>query len=129
MSLFVTPHIGDPMKIMNKTKNTCLGSVEIADTFISRFVGLMFKKNIEKGLLLKLPEKRGRRGSAIHMFFMRVPLDVIFVDDKKKVVDIVALKPWQMYMPRTAASYVIELQEGKIKDSNTEIGDILEFIQ
>ncbi|MBC7101350.1 MAG: DUF192 domain-containing protein [Methanobacteriales archaeon] len=115
------------MKVLNKTRNECLGNVKIADTFISRFKGLMFKKDIKRGLLLEMPEGRGRRGSSIHMFFMRIPLDVIFLDSEKRVVDLATLKPWQIYIPKKPAKYIIELPQGSIEDSGTRIGDIMEF--
>ncbi|HIH61404.1 MAG TPA: DUF192 domain-containing protein [Methanobacteriales archaeon] len=115
------------LKVLNKTRNECLGNVKIADTFISRFKGLMFKKDIKEGLLLKMPEGRGRGGSSIHMFFMRISLDVIFLDAEKRVVDLATLKPWQVYIPNKPAKYIIELPQGSIADSGTRIGDIIEF--
>lgn len=113
--------------IVNKTKGTSLDQADVADSFFSRFKGLMLKKTLERGLILKLPSQRSRRASGIHMFFMRIPLDLIFADNKKKVVDIVTLYPWQTYTPIAPARYVIELEKGKLKDSHTEIGDELDF--
>lgn len=115
------------LKVFNKTRNECLGNVKIADTFISRFKGLMFKKSIKEGLLLEMPEGRGRGGSSIHMFFMRIALDVIFLDHEKRVVDLATLRPWQIYIPRKPAKYIIEFPRGSIAGSGTRIGDIIEF--
>jgi hypothetical protein len=116
-----------PMLIVNKTKGTNLDGAEVADSFFSRFKGLMLKKNLERGLILKIPPGRGRRGSAIHMFFMRIPLDLVFLDEKKIVVDTITLNPWQTYTPQAPARYVIELKTGVINNSMTEIGDKLDF--
>ena len=113
--------------IINRSKGTNVGHADMANTFLTRFMGLMFKGSIDRGLVLKIPEGRGRRGSGIHMFFMRIPLDVLFLDSRKKVVDAVYLKPWQMYNPKKPARYVIELQEGALISSGTEIGDELDF--
>ncbi|NYB52914.1 MAG: DUF192 domain-containing protein [Methanobacteriaceae archaeon] len=113
--------------IVNKTKGTNLGNADVAQSFFSRFRGLMMVKNLERGLILKLPSNRSRRASGIHMFFMRIPLDVVFTDSQKKVVDVVTLNPWTTYTPRAPARYVIELEKGKLKESNTEIGDELDF--
>lgn len=104
-----------------------MGYADMANSFMSRFMGLMLKGSIDKGLVLKIPEGRGRRGSGIHMFFMRISLDILFLDANKKVVDAVHLKPWQMYNPKKPARYVIELQEGTINSSDTEIEDELDF--
>ena len=112
--------------IVNKTRQIKVGHADMADSFISRFMGLMFKKNIDQGLILKIPEGRSRRGSGIHMFFMRMSLDILFLDEEKIVVDMVHLRPWQMYNPKKPARFVIELGEGTSVD--TEIGDELDFI-
>lgn len=113
--------------LINKSKGSTIGYADTADSFMSRFRGLMLKGNIERGLILKIPKGRGRRGSAIHMFFMRIPLDVLFLDEGKKVVDLVNLKPWQTYTPKKAARYVVELEEGSLTSSDTEIGDVIDF--
>ncbi len=113
--------------IINKTNGTKVGYADMANSFISRFLGLMFKGSIEQGLVLQIPEGRGRRGSGIHMFFMRIPLDVLFLDEEKVVVDKVHLKPWQVYNPKKPARFVIELRDGTFKSSVTEIGDELDF--
>jgi len=113
--------------IVNKTKGTNLGNADVADSFFSRFKGLMMVKNLERGLILKLPSDRSRRASGIHMFFMRIPLDVVFADSAMKVVDTVALDPWTTYTPVAPARYVIELEKGKLAESNTQIGDELDF--
>lgn len=113
--------------LLNKSKGTNLGKLDLADSFMSRFLGLMFRKDLERGLILKLPSSRSRRGSAIHMFFMRFPLDIIFTDADKKVVDIVSIEPWKTYTPKAPAKYVIEMEKGTINNFNLEIGDELDF--
>ncbi|BDZ70027.1 DUF192 domain-containing protein [Methanobacterium petrolearium] len=113
--------------IVNKTKGSNLGNADVADSFFSRFKGLMLVKNLERGLILKLPSDRSQRASGIHMFFMRIPLDVIFADSDKKIVDTVTLDPWTIYTPVAPARYVIELEKGKLAESQTDIGDELDF--
>jgi uncharacterized protein len=113
--------------IVNTTKGTALGQADMADSFASRFRGLMLKKKLERGLVLKIPKGRGKQGSAIHMFFMRISIDVVFLDSQMTVVDQVHLKPWQTYTPQSPARYVIELEKGLIQESSTEIGDKLNF--
>jgi uncharacterized membrane protein (UPF0127 family) len=113
--------------LLNITKGTNLGKLELADSFMSRFLGLMFKNNLEGGLILKLPSSRSRHGSAIHMFFMRFPLDIIFADSNKKIVDMVSIEPWKTYTPIAPAKYVIEMKKGSINNFNLEIGDELDF--
>ncbi len=113
--------------LLNKSKGINLGKLDLADSFISRFMGLMFRKDPERGLILKLPSSRSRRGSSIHMFFMRFPLDIIFLDADKKIVDMVSIKPWKTYTPKAPSKYVIELEEGSINKYKLEIGDEMDF--
>lgn len=113
--------------IINKSKGTKVGHADTADSFASRLMGLMFKESIDQGLILKIPKGRGRHGSGIHMFFMKMPLDVLFLNEEKQVVDKVHLKPWQTYNPVKPARYVIELNEGTLESSGTEVGDELDF--
>lgn len=113
--------------ILNKTKGTTIGYAKLADTFFSRFKGLMLKRKLEEGLVLKLPSGRGRKGSAIHMFFMLMPLDVLFVDSNMEIVDLIHIHPWKTYTPISPAKYIIELEGGTIINSKTEIGDEIDF--
>lgn len=113
--------------LVNKTKGTKLGNAKIAHSFFSRFKGLMLKKDLDYGLILTLPDGRSRQGSAIHMFFMRIPLDIIFLDSRRTVVDLVSIEPWKTYTPKKPAKYIIEMKEGSISASKTEIGDHVDF--
>jgi uncharacterized membrane protein (UPF0127 family) len=115
--------------LLNKTKGTDLGKIEVANSFMSRFLGLMFKSHVGNGLILKLPNSRSRHGSAIHMFFMRFPLDIVFADSEKKVVDMVSIGPWKTYTPKAPARYVIELEKGSFEKFKLEIDDELDFTQ
>ncbi len=114
--------------IVNKSKGNKLGYAKIADSFFSRFKGLMLQKKLEMGLILKLPKERGKRSASIHMFFMKFPIDIIFANSKKEVVDLVTVNPWDTYTPKQSVQYIIELKKGLIKETNTEIGDEIDFI-
>lgn len=114
--------------IVNKTKGTTLDKADVADSFFSRFMGLMLKKGLVRGLILKLPSQRSRRASGIHMFFMRMSLDIVFADRDKRVVDTVTIGPWKTYTPKAPAQYVIEMEVGTLENSKTEIGDELDFV-
>jgi len=58
---------------------------------------------------------------------VRFPLDIIFADKDKKVVDMVSIGPWKTYTPKKPAKYVIEMEKGSINRFNIEIGDELDF--
>jgi len=121
-------------KIVNESKNiTISDSAELARSFFSRFLGLMFSKE-RRDIILKF-EKDSIFGSSIHMFFVFYEIDVIWVNSKLKVVDIrrkikpfnpIDLSTYKLYLPKRAAKYVIEL--GKSSCKNVEIGDKIRLI-
>lgn len=98
-------------------------NIEVAETFYSRFKGLMFRKNMNDidGLLLK-------KCKSIHMFFMKFPIDVIFVDKNFNIVKICEnIKPWHITGYYYKAAHAIEFRAGFIKENNITQMSILEF--
>ncbi|MCD6476024.1 MAG: DUF192 domain-containing protein [Anaerolineaceae bacterium] len=85
-------------------------SVEWADTFFSRFMGLMGRKEIDQsnGLVLVL-DKESKINAAIHMLFMRFNIAVIWLSEDFKVIDKIIAKKWHLsYQPQAAAKYILE---------------------
>lgn len=90
--------------------------VRTADTFISRFLGLMGKKHVDYGLLL-IPCK------SIHTFFMKIPIDVVYLDAELTVVDIERnLKPWKTGKICSKAYGVLELPSGLADKLHIAVG-------
>jgi uncharacterized membrane protein (UPF0127 family) len=57
-------------------------------------------------------------------FFMRFAIDVLFVDGEGRVVHLIpGMKPWRASSIVRASQYVVELPEGTIEDTGTELGD------
>jgi uncharacterized membrane protein (UPF0127 family) len=112
------------MKIYNKTRSIFLMQQgKVANTVWSRFVGLMGKKSLApaEGLVI-IPN------NSVHMFFMRFPLDIIFVDKAHQIVHISHnLKPWRISKIVGKAHYVIELPAYTARQTATEIGDLIEW--
>ena len=113
------------MIIRNIDKNTILAEeCRIAGSFLSRFMGLMGKPalNTRCGLLI-IP------CNSIHMFFMRFPIDAVFLDRSNKIVFMAeGLKPWRVSKIIKEAQKVIELPSGTVKSNMTEVGDRLELL-
>ena len=60
------------------------------------------------------------------MFFMRIPLDAVFVDKEGRVVRIYAeLKPWRMTLPVRNAKACIELPAGTMAKAGVQLGGVL----
>jgi len=89
--------------------------VDIADTFFKRLIGLMGKKNIQKGLLFK-------KTSSIHTFFMRENIDVLMLDKEKKILLVKKNLNKNKILIKKKAYYTIELPINTIPNTdNLEI--------
>jgi hypothetical protein len=81
---------------------------EVADNTLRRMKGLLGRASfaIGEGLLI-------RPASSIHMFFMRFPIDAVFLDRTLHVVGIAeSLRPWRV-AGRRGAQAVLELPAGQ----------------
>ena len=80
------------MSVLTKNDGTVIASrLEIADKPLKRMKGLLGRTSLapDEGMLF-------RPAGAIHMFFMRIPLDVVFCDAELRVVKVVRdLQPWR----------------------------------
>lgn len=114
--------------LIKEDNNEKIANVKFANSYFSRLKGLMFKKNLDYVLVIKPAKPNKRSASSIHSFFMRINIDVLFLDKDKKVYEIKQLKTWRFYTPNTGAKYILELKEGSIKEYNIKIGDKLDFV-
>lgn len=117
------------MIITNKTSGAVISKdAKEARSFFSRMRGLMLAKKPQT-LVLANPHK-DVEGASIHMFFMRMPIDVIWLNERMKVVSVFEnARPWalRIFRPRLSARYVIECPVGSIKRTKTKEGDNFVF--
>ncbi len=67
---------------------------------------------------------------AIHTFFMRIRLDVVFLDRESRVVGVYEnLGCWRPLVRAPGAATVLELPVGSIRESGTRIGHQLKLNQ
>lgn len=84
-------------------------NVHIAKTFMRRFFGLMRRKTMGCGAMIFY------KCNSIHTFFMRFPIDVLYLDKNLNVVSYVCkLKPWKISASSLGARTVIELPANTI---------------
>lgn len=120
-------HLSGAIRLMKKLAfkhqgQELVSDVRLADTFCSRGMGLMFKKEMDgyEGLLL-------RPSNSIHTFCMRFDIDVVFLNKKLEVIKVFEnLKPWRITLPYLRASQVLELKAGTLK-GRVKKGDQLEM--
>jgi len=97
--------------------------------FWARFRGLMGRNSLPAGEGLYLAD------SSIHMFFMRFPIDALFVSTpdesgQRRVVDVrPGLRPWTgLVMPVKGAAGVVELPAGTLQRAGVQAGSAVRFV-
>lgn len=89
--------------------------VKICKDIFSRSKGLRFSKRLKKGqAVLFISPEESYLHTSIDMFFVFFPIDVVWLDSEKEIVDIKRnVKPFTpLVRPVKAAKYVIELPAG-----------------
>ena len=114
------------MRAENLTRDTTLAAeVEVGASLLAKFWGLMGRPGLEPGRALWLPE-----ANSIHMFFMRFPIDCVFLGRRDasgsaRVVGLrPALRPWTGIVPFIRGAHgCLELPAGTIAATKTALGD------
>jgi uncharacterized membrane protein (UPF0127 family) len=96
----------------------------VAATPFTRMRGLLGRKSLSSGQGILL-----RPAASVHTFFMRFSIDVVFLDDDLRVVEIAAdLCPWRAAAKRGARA-VLELPAGECARRGLAVGDKIRFAQ
>jgi hypothetical protein len=94
---------------------------EICKSHWSVFRGLMFSR--KNNLIFVLDKERI---IGLHMVFVFFPIDVLFLDKDKKIIEIKKnLKPFSFYISKKKAKYVVEIAKNRKKDY--KIGEKINF--
>ena len=109
------------IKAVNLTRNSELADrVEIAGSGSDRRKGLLGRESLPAGEGLWIVPCE-----AVHTFFMRFAIDLIYLDRKHRVVKMKEnVRPWRLSGCLRAHS-VLELPVGTIRKSHTIPGDVL----
>ena len=113
------------VRIQNVTRGTVVGDrIRVASSAWDRSVGLLRTPEVHPGEGLWI-----ERSPSIHMFFMRYPIDAVFVSGEGRVTKVAAgLKPWRVVLWARGARDCLELRSGAAAESGTDVGDELRLI-
>jgi len=109
------------IKVLNLTRHTAVGDrVQLAGEGQSRRKGLLGRDRLEGGEGLWIVPCE-----AVHTFWMRFPIDLVYLDRKHRVLKIRShVHPWRLSACLRAHS-VIELPSGTVAVTQTMRGDTL----
>ncbi|NKE08062.1 MULTISPECIES: DUF192 domain-containing protein [Mesobacillus] len=114
------------MRLVNESNGRVLAAnVKIADTFFSRFKGLMLTDSLPDGHGLYIQPCR-----SIHTFFMNYSIDVLYINENFEIVGAEEqLEPAKMGKRCKGAYSVFELPEGTIRNTGTKVGHSIKLIK
>ena len=113
------------VRVENVTRGTTVADrVRIASSAVDRTVGLLRTPEVRAGEGLWI-----ERAPSIHMWFMRYPIDAVFVSRDGRVTRIAAnLRPWRVVWWARGSRDCLELRAGAAAQSLTEVGDELRVV-
>lgn len=117
------PVDADRLQVVNITRKTILASnVEAAKSGGKRSKGLLGRDSLAPGEGMWIVPCE-----AIHTFFMRFAIDLVYLDRKNRVKKVASsVRPWRLSACLSAYS-VLELPVGTVQNSQSCPGDLIEF--
>lgn len=93
---------------------------EVPGSSFARMRGLLGREGLEPGTGMLIDA-----APSVHMFFMRFPIDVVFLDRDRTVVRVRhRLAPWRVAGARHAVA-ALELPAGAAAEAGIQEGDVL----
>lgn len=93
---------------------------EVPRSSFARMRGLLGRSGLEPGTGMLIDA-----APSVHMFFMRFPIDVVFLDRERRVVGVRhGLRPWRVAGARRAVA-ALELPAGAAAAAGVDTGDVL----
>lgn len=98
-------------------------SVELAQTFLERARGLLFRTGIPRTHAMVLFGT-----SSIHMFMMLFTIDVAFLDEGRRVVALFPRRrPFSLPVMAWSACYAVEMAPDRIRETGLKVGAVLSW--
>lgn len=111
------------LSVKDSHNRTIANKVKTASSFLTRARGLLFSQPLMEGAGLWI-----KPCNSVHTFFMTYSIDVVFLDKKLHVVNIIEdMVPGRVSRIVTAAHSVLELPAGTVKKHRLAVGEQLFF--
>jgi len=108
--------------IINKNNGKIIAQVVLfADQPFKRMKGLLGRSSLKDSQAMVI-----KPCNAIHTFFMRFPIDVLFINKENKVVKTISdMSSFRLSSVCFKSQFVVELPAGTIQATHTTLGDQL----
>lgn len=120
---------GGILRAINSTRGTVLcACIEDAGGLAGQSRGLLGRDSLRPDQGMLFVRGRFEPFMLMHMFFMRFPIDIVFLDRDSRVVRINSgLQPWRLSSIVFSARKALELAVGAVERSATQVGDVITF--
>ena len=117
------------LRALNQTRSTILcARLEDAGGISGQSRGLLGRTGLEPGQGMLFVRGRIEPFMWMHMFFMRFPIDIVFLDAGDTVIRINhRLNPWRVSSVVFSARRALEIAAGEAARSGTVVGDKVSF--
>jgi uncharacterized membrane protein (UPF0127 family) len=110
--------------VLTRERQVVCERCDVADNALTRMRGLLGRRTLPRGHGLLIEPTW-----SVHTWFMRFPIDVVFLDPDLTVLKIrTHMRPWRA-AARFRARSVLELAAGECDRLRLEVGDRLAFAQ
>jgi len=110
-----------------KGNRTICNKMVYCNDILSKGLGLMLRTEQSVDDTAWIFSFKNPRKISLTMAFVFFSIDVIFLNEKKEVVEMTSLNSWESYFPKERANYCIELKRGTIAAVDLRLGDKLSF--
>jgi uncharacterized protein len=113
------------IELRDRTSGSTVGTrITVADTSLTRLLGLLGKRRLDAGCGLLI-----RPSSGVHTFGMLFSIDVVALDRNLQVLKLwPRMAPFRMTSISLKTHSVLELPAGQISDCGMRVGDQLQLL-
>ncbi len=109
------------LRVVNRSRGTTLADrVEVATSSWARARGVMGQRSLPEGFGLVIAPC-----GSVHLFLVRVPLDIVHLDAAGVVLRVVSLRPWSVGPRVRGSAVVVEVPAGVAARAETRVGDVI----
>ncbi|MEF9841318.1 MAG: DUF192 domain-containing protein [Raoultibacter sp.] len=98
------------IEITNEAGVVLFSQARIMNNLIQRVIGLMGRRTIDPHAAYLFP-----RCASVHTCFMRVSIDLIFIDETRRVLAVETLRPWHVSRRVKGTAAIIEAACGSAR--------------
>jgi uncharacterized protein len=122
--LQVTQEVEAPLRVVSEDGKLIVERLRLAQSHWQKFRGLMLDTSLQPDEALLLT-----KCNSIHCCFMRMAIDVLFMDAQGRIVHIIEeMRPWTFSPLVRRAKDVIECYPGTVKRLGIQVADILSIV-